>query len=368
LKDVAKSAGVSPSTVSAALNNGDSRYNAETVERIRAIAAKLGYRPNRSAQSIRTGKNKLIGMIYFGGTLQVANERAHYIGRAVEERGYELLTLDVHWYDGRLAKVVNRLLEAGVSGIIIAGPGAAAEDILPFQERAIPIVGIASNETGLFPLVRADMRQGMQEITRHLLSLGHRKILNLSMADPAQREEEIPWQQRQQLSGVRDVILEAGGSHSIGLAEQCLDWLARDHPGITSFTLCEPSEIIYFDPFVFSRRAIRSIKGAASLPDAIICQNDEWAVGAISELATQGIRVPDDLAITGYNDSALAANFPVPLTSVRQPIPAMARKTVEWCIAAMENRAQPSQGCAIFDLPCELVVRESCQRRAARTH
>lgn len=364
LKDVALVAGVSASTVSAALHNGVGRYNAETAERIRAIANELGYRPNRSAQSIRTGKNKLIGMIYFGGPLQVANERAHYIGRYVQEQGYELLTLDIHWYNGHLLKAVDRLLEANVNGVIIAGPGISENEIGAVLNREIPVVGISTNETHLFPLVRADMRQGMEQMTQHLLSLGHRRILCLSTAASEEPELSWPWQQRQQNAGVRHAIENCGGKHSFGRAKECLKWLAekKTKDAITGFTLCHPNEVIYFDPFILARKAIRSIKDGASLPDVVICPNDEWAVGVISELAGMNIRVPEDIAVTGYNDSALSENFPVPITTIRQPIPEMARKTVSLCINAIENRGELEQNHPTFDLPCQLIVKKSCHR------
>lgn len=364
--EIARVARVSQPAVAAVVghtNKPGTRVSEATRQRILEVANTLGYRPNRFAQAIRSGRSKLIGMIYFGGPLQVINERAHFVGRHVEDIGYELLTIDVHWYEGGIKGVIDRALGSNFEGLILTG-GVSAEALADVRRRGIPMVALSSVPLLDAPMVCSDMQRGMRHVADHLMSGGHQRILQLCDGTPGVPIEQWQRPARTQVLGVKEAVDEAGGTLEIGDADDYLKWISQPGEGVRAFALCQPFEVVYFNPYHFARKAMRSIGGASSLPHAIICPNDEWAVGCFTELAARGVSVPGDVAVTGFNDSALAANFPVGLTSVRQSTEKEARKAVELVLTGIENpdlfARQKKQ---TFQFPCELMIRESSSSR-----
>ncbi len=363
LRDVARVASVSVSAASAALNNGNPKYSRKTAARIRAVARQLNYRPNRSAQFVRTGKNKLIGMIFFGGSREVSNERAHSIAQSIDEQGYELMMLSIHSYRGGLSRIVDRLLESSVSGVIIAGPRMEEAALDPVFERGIPVVGASTNEIRKAVHVRADFRQAMRAMTEHLLSRGHRTIVSWVLPETSTSRDPKAWiwQARGKALGVGDAMTAAGYTWEIGDKDDYLRWIAkrRDNSRPAAFTVFEAyGEDFPEDIYEYGKTIGAFLCETGHLPDVIVFPDDEGAIGGMGQFYRAGIRVPEDIGVTGFDDSSLAKNFIIPLTSVRQPIRDMARRTVELCIRQIENPGV-SISPRLIHLPCELIVRES---------
>lgn len=369
--DIARILGVSQTTVGLVVGRSSSqrgmeKLKPETVEKIRLKAAEMGYRPHRHAQVMREGRARLIAMIHSSGLLEVSNERMRFSAEAIKSHGYELLLLDKQWHSGGVAEIMERVLDAKVAGVICS-LNLRGEENNPFEARNIPTVGLSSSEHNDTPLVRCDMRDGFRKITNHLLEQGHRRLVQFSACvEPELPFQQWRWQVSQQAFGFRDCLMAASGDHQVLPIEEYPRWFREmaDFPGPAGVTLySEEVESAIDDPYnlyfqggFFSRQLPAD---RALLPDAILCPNDDWAVGAASELMRRRVSIPDDVAVTGFNGSFLSATFPVPLTTLRQPTKEMSELAVALVIAKIEGKSASPK---IYDMPGELIVRASSLR------
>jgi LacI family transcriptional regulator len=325
LDRVARRAGVHVSTVSRALNPLQSgRVSAATVERIQAIAAELGFEPNPWARSLRTNRTMLLGLIIprltdgiVAAMFDAAEERAR-------DHGYQALTVSTHDDAHEQERIVRALLDRRVDGIILAT--CRASDGLPEQleSESVPFV-LMNRSRPSYRSVRADDEYGGYLATRHLLELGHRRIGMI--AGPG---DTLPTIHRRK--GYVRAHAEAGVPTDAKLIVQSrIDM----HSGVST---------------------ARELLALPKPPTAIFAINDAAAIGAMGVAAQLGWKVPDDLAIVGYNDFALSAMLPIPLTSVAVPLEDMGRQAVDVLVKRING--EPSSDVV---LPVELRVRASTQ-------
>ncbi|WP_311270952.1 LacI family DNA-binding transcriptional regulator [Sphingobium sp. WCS2017Hpa-17] len=318
---VAELAGVSKITVSRALN-GSALVRPEVREKIASVAREVGYRMNSAARSLRTRRSQTIAMVI---ERLVAGDRPisdplllSMIGGLLESltpAGYAmLLTTSDHYLD-------HNAIDA--DGIVMLGQGIKGERVKPIASSGLPLViwGAVSAANGL-PVIGSDNREGGRLAAAHLVERGRQRLLFLG--DPLHPEVG----ERQE--GVRDVV-------------------AATTAALVGSIACE-----------FSRAA-----GAAAVQqalddglafDAIIAASDFIAAGACDALIDRNIRVPDEIAITGFDDIAVAASNRPPLTTVRQDWSAAGRllgKTILQLVAGEETI------CSTTVLPVELIVRQS---------
>lgn len=361
LKDVAGKAGVSVNTASDILNGGDCRYRPETRRRVAEIARRLGYRPHRQAQAIRTGRSGLLGLLVRTGLLQPEIERSHYAAEAVRRHGYQMLVHDMILLEDDFHAGCQRMLDAHVEGLIV---GAWASDFGReesglLRAAGIPLVMLGAPYHPDAPLVYCDMRQALREVAEHLLKLGHRQLILMTPAGYNLRLRN--WRRQQRCQGFIDAIRGAGGRvfETQGLPG------ARRRPGrpagaaITGEIFRQPTPPVLFDPYQPGRLAMRALLARPHPPRAVLCANDDWALGALGVCAAAGLRVPEEIAITGFDNASFGAALYPPLTTVAQPSEGLARAAVDLLVRQIRGESLTAEESKV-KLPCRLVVRRSC--------
>jgi len=319
IRDVARSAGVSIQTVSAVLN-GKPGISPPTVDKVRRAVAALGYQPNLLAGSLRSRRSTTIGLLLSN----VANAYFAEMARGVEDiaqaRGYSVILCNHDDDPVKKAAYVTLLQQYQVVGII----GRGAEE--PVARREGDDGAVASSSYPIFVDCHAvDNRRGGYVATAHLLDLGHQRI-----------------------GCVTGPLPDGPAGERLGGYKQALaDWSIPLNEGL----IVEGA----FD-FASGRRAARLLLERGRRPTAIFAHNDLMAIGVIANLTRIGLRVPDDIAVIGYDGTEIAALYDPPLSTVAQP-------TYELGAHAMTALADQIEGHVAVperDLPdCALIVRHS---------
>ncbi|MBD8012164.1 LacI family DNA-binding transcriptional regulator [Microbacterium sp. Re1] len=295
---VAQRAGVSGQTVSR-VANGSPRVDPETRARVERAMAELGYRPNRAARALRTGRSQTLGLV--AQTLAtVGNSRMlQAVADAAASRGYALTVLTLG-ADADIADAFDRLRDQGVDGAIVLNEATAlARDA---ASGGLRLVVVDSPPDERFTVIGTDHASGARAATEHLLRAGHRAVHHLAgpVGSFASAERERGW---------RDALAAAG---------------------------IDPPEPVRGD-----WSAASGFESVARMPasgvTAIFAANDQMALGALRALAESGRRVPDDVAVIGFDDIADAADFQPPLTTVRQDFDALGEHAVGALVAWIEG-------------------------------
>jgi LacI family transcriptional regulator len=291
IREVAAHAGVSVGTVSNVLNRPEIVARA-TRSRVHAAIKTLGFVRNESARQLRAGRSRTIGLV----VLDVANPFFTDVARGVEdEAAASGLAVILCNTDERLDKeqrYLELLEEHRVQGILITPVADADSRLVPLQQRGTPVILVDSKSpSGSQCSVAVDDILGGQTAMAHLLATGHERITYVG--GPVQLRQVAD-----RLDGARQALLQAGGT-------------ADDLQVIETGALNVAA----------GQRAGAQIAElpAQRRPTAAFCANDLVALGLLQEMTRRQIRVPDDLAIVGYDDIEFAAAAAVPLSSVRQP-------------------------------------------------
>lgn len=329
LKNIAERAGVHPSTASRALNElPDSRIPARTIARVQAAAAELGYEVNPWARSLRTQRTMMLGLaiprltdIVLAHMFEAAQERAR-------EQGYQTITVTSFDVEDSERSAIRGLIERRVDGLVLA-TATLDDPVLPeIEQRGLPFA-LLNRSSRDYPVVRGDDELGGYLATKHLLDRGHRRIAHIS-------GPQFSSTAKLRLLGYRRALKE----HRV-----------RYSPRLVRYGT--------FD----ARSALTAAEDLLSLsppPTAIFAINDIGAIAAMSAAMRQGLRVPEDVAIVGYNDSEVSSLLPIPLTTVRVPLDYMGRQAVDMVIRQIEGGHAES----VVVRP-QLVERQSTEHRQA---
>ncbi len=297
---VAARAGVSGQTVSRVVNDSP-RVDPATRERVEAAMAELGYRPHRAARALRTGRSMTIGVV--AQTLAtVGNSRMlQAVAEAAEVRGYALALVTLG-ADGRIVDAFDRLHDQDVDGAIVLNEASAlARDADP---AGLALVVVDAPADPRFTVIGTDHAAGARAATAHLLDRGATTVHHVAgPADSfAAAERERGWRE----------ALEARGRTAPDPLRG--DWSAADGHRI--------GEALVADPAV----------------SAVFAANDQMALGLLRAFADAGRRVPEDIAVVGFDDIADAAEFRPPLTTVRQDFAALGERAVRILVDRVEGR------------------------------
>lgn len=290
VKDVAAAAGVSVGTVSNVLNRPD-KVSAETVARVHEAIGALGFVRNDAARQLRAGRSRSIGLV----VLDSANPFFAEVSRGAEERAAEVgmvvLLGSSDQNPEREAAYLDLFREQRVNGVLLTATDLGAPVLRQFLDGGVPLVLVDGEVPGAAASsVSVDDVEGGLLAVRHLLEQGRRRIAFV------------------------------GGPRSIRQVADRLEGARRALAAVPEATL----EIVELDALTVlqGRRAGEEFahRAAAERPDAVFCANDLLAVGVLQGAGILGdLRVPEDLAIVGYDDIEFAQSTVVPLTSVRQP-------------------------------------------------
>jgi LacI family transcriptional regulator, galactose operon repressor len=324
-RDVARLAGVSTATVSRALNLPGT-VDPGTLSRVRAAIEKLRYVPHGAARALRSRKSDMIGAIVPSFDYALYARTTSSLQREADARGYALV-LAAHYYDlPTEVRLTRQMVQHGVDAFMFVGLDHDAELFSLLDRYGRPYVltwGVDASR--LHPSIGFDNRAATYAMTRHLLELGHRRFALISAPSPGNDRA------RERGAGVR-AALEAAGL-SLAAADIRYGRIALDS----------------------GTGAMRELLARRPRPTAVIATNDVFAVGAMLACRDAGVRVPDDVSITGVDDTDLGATQTPALTSIRTPIVEIGRAAALQLVARLEGMpAELSQ-----QLPFELVRRGS---------
>lgn len=320
---IAKALGVAPSTVSRALNSASAgRVGKQTVRRITDKAVEVGYEPNRAAVSLRTNRTATIGLVVPRLTDQVLAVMAESAEDTARQRGYQVVTTSVRDDPNRVDEIVAFLRARDVDGFVLATATRDDDAVTALVGDGVPFV-LMNRRTEGHPAVTADDHLGGYLATDHLLAQGHERVGYI--AGPLSTSTSSS-----RLEGYRRAHEEAG--------------LSIDERLIVESTFRSAGGL----------EAARRLLGERDPPTAIFAVTDATAIGAIAATRDLGLRIPDDVAIVGYNDSEIAALLPVPLSSVRLPLSEMG----SWAVRLLLQRIAGARTDSVVFSP-ELVVRAS---------
>jgi DNA-binding LacI/PurR family transcriptional regulator len=309
MTDVARLAGVSHQTVSRVLNDHPN-VREQTRVRVRAAIAELGYRPNRAARALVTGRSQLIGVVAQNSTLYGPASLLAAFEQAAGESGFAVSVGSVRSLDRRsITEAVERHLDQRVAGIVVIAPVASASEALEHMPAGVPLVSIDGDPGGSTTLVTVDQAAGARDATRFLLDAGHRTVWHVS--GPADWFDATG-----RIEGWRSVLEQAGAEVPPLMPA---DWSAAS--------------------------GYRAGQVLARMPEvtAIFAANDHLALGVLRALSERGRRVPDDVSIVGFDDVPEAAYFIPPLTTVRQDFDAVARASLDLLLAQIESGEPTAQ-------------------------
>lgn len=327
IKEVARLAGVSVATVSRVLNAKGS-VREETRDRILEVASRLRYAPNAAARSLTTNQTDTLGVLLPDIYGEFFSELIRGIDSAAQRHGYHVLVSGSH-NDREEATAVLRALRGRVDGLILMAPSAdALEALRAHLPASLPKVLLNAPAQGLpFDSLEVDNRGGAYAMTRHLIRLGHRRIAFIQ--GPADNHDA-----RERLRGYREAIRGLGAVIAPELE------IAGD-----------------FGEEAGSRAGAR-ILALHPRPTAVFAANDGMAIGCLYALRQAGVRVPEEMALAGFDDIPVARFMSPPLTSVGVPIAKLGALALERLLAAV--RDEDAHTPRHETLPASLRVRGSC--------
>jgi LacI family transcriptional regulator len=318
IKDVARAAGVSASTVTRALTTPE-LVNPATRERVRQTATNLGYHPNRAARGLITGRTGNLGLLvpdlgnpFFPSVVKGVQARAH-------EADYAVFLADTD-EDSAAEIGLVRKLSKQVDGIVLCSPR-MSDDELRTLVGDTPIV-LVNRRLARVPSVAAEFLDAMRQAVSHLLALGHRRIAYV--AGP-----RISWANRERVRSLRTVTAAAG------------------------VELVEIGNVLpQFEGGVAAADQV-----LAAGVTAVIGYNDLVALGLLNRFTSRGVNVPGDLSVLGFDDIALAAMVHPSLTTIALPKEQSGRAGVDLLLQLLDQPDRP--GGVRRELPVQLMVRAS---------
>ena len=322
--DVARLAEVSPATVSRAFNT-PALLGTQTLERVRRAAQQLGYQPYGLARSLRSRRSMVVGIVmpslryaYYAGTLERLQA---LLGQA----GYTVLLISANHEAQAELDGVRALMAQGVDGVVLFGRPLHDESAPLLASRGVPHLRCwsALNDE---PSVAFDHEAAMADVVHHLVALGHRQ---LAVVMPF---KALGDRLRGRLTAIRDAL----AGHGLPLPPLAV----VDDGGLDAAA---------------GRDALRTLRNRGVAFSAVVCSNDLLAAGVLLEARVMGLRSPQDLSVTGYNDSSLASAFEPAITSVDTPVDLHAREVARVLLAVLR------EGAAIprLRLPTQLQARAS---------
>jgi len=326
LAEIAREAGVSPSTVSRILN-GSARVAPDKQRAVEQAIARFNYRPNGLARSLASGKTDTIGVLTQTISSPFYAEWMRGIEDALHEPGLTPMFVSSRWNVKDEIARIEHFIERRVDGIIVLH-AQLDEQVLDEYSRRVPIValGRALSSTATLAGLPVDNLQGARDATQHLIDLGHREIAFI--AGPPNHSDAI-----ERLVGYRMTLEEAGIDFDADRVEQA-DFLEAG--GLAAMER------------LFARGKSFS---------AVFCANDLSAYGARLSLFRHGLRVPEDISLVGFDDLPSSSYMTPPLTTVRQPTYEIGRMAAEALMQLIHKETV-----ILNPFPVTFVTRETTRR------
>lgn len=324
-KDVARLASVSTATVSRVLNSPN-QVDETTRHNVREAIAKLGYVPHGAARALRSHRSKMVGAVVPSFVYALYARTTSAMQAVLDPNGYAMVLAEHHYDLDTELRVTDQLIGHGVDAFVFVGLHHDPALFARLDNYGRPYVltwGV--DPMRRHPSIGFDNRAATFAMTQHLIALGHRRFALLS-ASPKGNDRAL-----ERGAGMRAALAQAG----LELDERCVHYGAIDLAAASAM--------------------MRKVLAIPRRPTAVVCTNDVFAVGAMVACREQRVRIPEDISITGVDNTDLGATQTPALTSIRTPIVEIGRAAAEQLIARLENRPYVA-----FDtLPFELVTRGS---------
>jgi len=327
IRTIALAAKVSVATVSRTINN-IATVNPEISKRVWEVIEALDYYPNSQARALVSGRSRLLGLIVSEITNPFFPELIQGFEDIAVENGYEILVSSTNYDPKRMSHCIRRMLERKVEGVAIMTFGIEEPLLDQLASRKVPLVLVdAGPDRPGVSLLEVDYNHGIRQGVRHLVELGHRRIAFIS--GPKRLHSA-----KLRLDAFVNALRECGI-----VPKQ--SWIVEgDHAldgGIT---------------------AMHQLLATKPRPTAVMCSNDMTAMGVLHTLYREGLRVPDDLSVIGFDDIQIARVTMPPLTTVRMSRFELARTAVTALRAQVEGAADnPPQ--REYEIKTELIIRET---------
>lgn len=322
--DVARRAGVSPSTVSRSLR-GSARVSAATRDRVLRAAAELAYVPSPAASRLASGRTSAIGVIVPFATRWFFTEVVTGIEQPLRAAGYDLLLYNIGDPEARAHFFEAMPLRRRVDAVLTVASAFAEREQAVLAALGVPLAVVGGHIDG-FPRVGIDDRAGAATAVRHLLLLGHRDVAMIS-GDPGDAYGKATTSARR--AGFEAALAEAGVD--IGP-----DRVVSEPWGVAG-----------------GGRAMEQLLGRRRLPTAVFAESDEMALGALQTLRRAGLDVPGRMSIVGFDDHEMAAAGD--LTTIAQPVRRQGELAARLLLDLLAGG--PAAGSGGVVLPTRLVVR-----------
>lgn len=337
IQDVARLAGVSPSSISNYLNNRMAQMRPGTQLRIRQAIEELGYRPNNAARQLKTGVASVVGLLVPSLANQFFGSLACAVEAAAASYRCRVMTVSTFRDPDREREVMADLLAYGVKGII-TGSAVNDTDHLAAMTARCPIVAfdirrVEHSHQGI-NTISVDNVAATSMAVAHLVSLGHRSIALVTPPPHTLNRQD-------RVRGFQQAIQAAGVTGQLVIADATV--APSDPHGDTQL-------------FEMGRASAAQVLAAPWRPTAAIAINDMMAIGIGIGLKQRGVRIPQDFSLMGIDDIFFAAAHDPPLTTLRQPIQALADAAVHRILAPASAPAVPA---AEELFAPELIVRAS---------
>ncbi|GAA4194813.1 LacI family DNA-binding transcriptional regulator [Microbacterium oryzae] len=331
MKDVAALAGVSAKTVSNVVT-GTTYVRPETTERVEAAMRELDFVPNLSARGLRNGRSGTIAVALPDLGTAFSAELLHSLVEVAHERGFAVQVEETASDPGREYELLSRARAHLIDGLIL-NPIRFEDSAIGHADHLPPVVLIGEVEQRVADRVHVDSLAASREITRHVIGQGARRIAAVGGdGDDASATATS----RVRLAGYRDALAEAGIPADPALEISSLPWTVGS-----------------------GAAAVEHLLARGARFDAIVAFTDSLAAGALHALHAHGLRVPEDVLLTGFDDVEIARFTTPSLTTIRFDRRAFAREALTLLEWRMGDRAHAPRAVRV---PYELVIRGSTSR------
>jgi LacI family transcriptional regulator len=323
IRDVARLAGVSVATVSRSIN-GSPSVSPDTRDRINRAAESLNYTPHAGARSLSIAKTQAIGVVLPDLFGEFFSELVRGLDRRAGELGYHLMLSSLHADLARVTRAVSTM-RGRVDGVIVMAPQLPVKTLTATLPAGMPALLLNSERNRTHPVITFDNRSGAVAVTRYLIGLGRRHIVHISgpagNIDAAERE-----------AGYRAAMAEFAPDAPVTVVEGRFD----DESGAA---------------------ALRDLLAAGTKVDAIFAANDMMAIGALTWARQNGIAVPGQIAVAGFDDIPLAHYLG--LTTMRVHVAELGGRAVTRLAAMIDG---DDAGKKLEIITPDLVIRESTRQ------
>jgi LacI family transcriptional regulator len=348
IQDIARLAGVSKATASRVLN-GNPSVDPTLRERVQRVIQEHSFVPNVTATGLAGGRTRLLGVLTPPMTWPAVPEILRGVARYIEDTSYEIVLYSISFERNHADVLDNILAMRMVSGLLAIFPGALSHHLIDRFQQGLPLVMIDDQEEPTnVPWVGIDNVSGAYQATHHLLEMGHTRIAYMQGPQSycCAIERYQGYCQALREAGITsDPTLLLPGSFDIASGRQCAMEL-------------------------FSREK-------ASWPSAIFAGNDQMAYGILEVAEQQGIRIPEDISLVGFDDNMLSAHIKPALTTIQQPFFEIGQTAIEMLLTNLDpdhlslkeaqtaytrqrvSRDTVTSHPARIQLPTKLVVRAS---------